>query len=43
MAVSLEVRAPLLDHELVELAASMPSAMKLANGETKAFLRSALT
>lgn len=43
MAVSLEVRAPLLDHELVELAASMPSAMKLAGGETKAFLRRALS
>ncbi|MGA1606164.1 MAG: asparagine synthase (glutamine-hydrolyzing) [Planctomycetota bacterium] len=42
MAVSLEVRAPLLDHELVELAASMPSAMKLADGETKGFLRRAL-
>lgn len=29
MAVSLEVRAPLLDHQLIELAARMPSALKL--------------
>ncbi len=42
MAVSLEVRCPFLDHELVELAATVPTAMKLAGGETKAFLRKAL-
>ena len=42
MAVSLEVRAPLLDHELVEMAASIPSAMKIAGGETKALLKHAL-
>lgn len=29
MAVSLEVRAPLLDHHLMEMAARMPSSMKL--------------
>jgi len=33
MAVGLEVRVPLLDHRLVELAARMPTAMKL-NGTT---------
>jgi asparagine synthase (glutamine-hydrolysing) len=42
MAVSLEVRAPFLDHELVELAARIPSALKLAGGESKGFLRRAL-
>ncbi|MCA8941409.1 MAG: asparagine synthase (glutamine-hydrolyzing) [Planctomycetes bacterium] len=42
MAVSLEVRAPLLDHELVEAAARIPSTLKLAGGETKALLKRAL-
>ena len=42
MAVSLEVRAPFLDHLLVEKAATIPTAMKLAGGRTKAFLRAAL-
>lgn len=42
MAVSLEVRAPLLDHHLVEAAAKIPSAMKIAGGETKALLKHAL-
>ncbi|MFO1052096.1 MAG: asparagine synthase (glutamine-hydrolyzing) [Planctomycetota bacterium] len=42
MAVSLEVRAPFLDHELVELAARMPGAVKLRGGQTKGFLREAL-
>ena len=42
MAVSLEVRAPFLDHELVELAARMPGALKLAGGATKGFLRETL-
>jgi asparagine synthase (glutamine-hydrolysing) len=42
MAVSLEVRAPFLDHELVELAASMPGSLKLHGGVTKGFLREAL-
>jgi asparagine synthase (glutamine-hydrolysing) len=42
MAVSLEVRCPLLDHKLVEFAAGIPAAMKLANGQTKAFFRRAL-
>ncbi len=35
MAVSLEVRVPILDHRLVELAATMPSAFKLRGQETK--------
>ncbi|MEY4672589.1 MAG: hypothetical protein RL148_373 [Planctomycetota bacterium] len=42
MATSLEVRSPFLDHELVEFAATVPSALKLAGGRTKAFLREAL-
>jgi asparagine synthase (glutamine-hydrolysing) len=41
MANSLEVRAPFLDHCLVELAASVPSALKLRGGQ-KGFLRAAL-
>jgi asparagine synthase (glutamine-hydrolysing) len=39
MAVSLEVRVPLLDVELVELAFRMPPETKLANGETKYLLK----
>jgi asparagine synthase (glutamine-hydrolysing) len=35
MAHSLEVRPPLLDHELLELCARMPSALKVRSGETK--------
>jgi asparagine synthase (glutamine-hydrolysing) len=35
MAVSLEVRAPLLDHRFMELAARIPSNLKLRNGEGK--------
>lgn len=42
MAVSLEVRAPLLDHVLVEFAAGLPSALKLRGHRTKGFLRRAL-
>ncbi len=42
MAVALEVRAPLLDYRLVELAARIPSAMKLRGQQTKGFLRDAL-
>lgn len=39
MANGLELRSPLLDHELAELTAAMPAAMKLRNGGTKWALR----
>lgn len=42
MAVSLEVRAPFLDHHMVELAASVPSALKLSGDRSKGFLRDTL-
>jgi asparagine synthase (glutamine-hydrolysing) len=35
MAHSLEVRPPLLDHELLELAARVPSRLKVHHGQTK--------
>jgi asparagine synthase (glutamine-hydrolysing) len=35
MAVGLEVRPPLVDHELLELTARMPSHLKVHRGETK--------
>jgi asparagine synthase (glutamine-hydrolysing) len=35
MAVGLEVRPPLVDHEFLELAARVPSRFKVRNGETK--------
>ena len=35
MSVGLEVRPPLVDHELLELAARIPSRWKIRNGETK--------
>ena len=42
MANSLEVRCPLLDHELAELAARIPHAWKLAGGSGKLILIQAL-
>jgi len=42
MAHSLEVRSPFLDHRLVEFVATMPAALKLRGGRTKAILRDVL-
>jgi asparagine synthase (glutamine-hydrolysing) len=42
MATSLECRVPLLDHELVELAARIPARIKVAGGELKALMKQAL-
>jgi asparagine synthase (glutamine-hydrolysing) len=42
MAVSLECRVPLLDHQLVELAASMPTAIKVKGGRLKHVLKESL-
>ena len=39
MAVSLESREPLLDHKLLEFAASVPSSLKFRNGSGKYLLR----
>ena len=39
MAASLEARSPLLDHEVIELAATFPPALLLRGGRTKAVLR----
>jgi asparagine synthase (glutamine-hydrolysing) len=42
MAHGLEARSPLLDHKLMEWAARIPSAQKMAGGVTKSILKSAL-
>ncbi|MCG3134958.1 MAG: Asparagine synthetase [glutamine-hydrolyzing] 1 [Planctomycetes bacterium] len=42
MANSLEVRVPLLDHEFVELAATVPPSLKLRGGEGKWIFKEAL-
>ena len=42
MAVSLECRVPLLDHELVELAARMPEEVKVRDGRLKHAMKTAL-
>lgn len=41
MAHSLEARAPMLDHEFLEFAATIPSHLKLRNGEGKHILKAA--
>jgi asparagine synthase (glutamine-hydrolysing) len=43
MAVSLECRVPLLDHELVELAATIPGDLKVKGGRLKHLMKVALT
>jgi asparagine synthase (glutamine-hydrolysing) len=43
MAVSLECRVPLLDHELVELAAAMPASIKVRDGQLKHVMKQALS
>jgi len=43
MAVSLECRVPLLDHELVELAASMPEEVKIRGGRLKHVMKEAVS
>jgi len=42
MACSLEARCPLLDHRLVELAATLPSRLKISGLTTKVLLRRAM-
>lgn len=43
MAVSLECRVPLLDHQLFELAASIPQSVKLRGGRLKHVMKRALS
>jgi len=43
MAVSLECRVPLLDHELVELAAAMPASIKVKGGRLKHLMKDSLS
>ncbi|MHA6719342.1 asparagine synthase (glutamine-hydrolyzing) [Sphingomonas sp. RS6] len=43
MAVGLETRLPLLDHRLVEFAASLPTALRVRRGQGKWLMRRALT
>ncbi len=42
MAHSLEVREPLMDHELVEWLASLPSSLKIRGADTKFLLKKAV-
>ncbi len=42
MAVSLEARAPLLDHKLIEFVTRIPASLKLAGLETKYLLKKAV-
>ncbi len=43
MAVALEVRAPLLDHRVLEFAATLPLSLKIAGKRGKILLREAVT
>lgn len=43
MAVSLECRVPLLDHQLVELAAAMPASIKVRGGRLKHVMKASLS
>lgn len=43
MAVSLEARAPLLDHKLIDLVTGIPASLKLAGFETKHLLKQAVS
>ena len=43
MAVSLECRVPLLDHELVQMAAAIPGGLKVKGGSLKHLMKAALT
>jgi asparagine synthase (glutamine-hydrolysing) len=43
MATSLECRVPLLDHELVELAARMPEEVKIRGGKLKYVMKKAMS
>jgi asparagine synthase (glutamine-hydrolysing) len=43
MATSLECRVPLLDHELVELAARMPEEVKIRGGRLKHAMKEAVS
>ena len=42
MAVSQEVRVPILDHEMIEFAASVPDRYKVRRGRTKLLVREAM-
>ena len=42
MAASLECRVPLLNHELVELAARIPASLRIADGNLKFLMKGAL-
>ncbi|HEY6806507.1 MAG TPA: asparagine synthase (glutamine-hydrolyzing) [Pyrinomonadaceae bacterium] len=42
MAASLEARAPLLDHKLIDFVTAIPAAMKLKNLETKYIMKKAV-
>jgi len=43
MAVSLEARAPLLDHKLIDFVTHIPASLKLAGNETKHILKRAVS